>query len=414
MSDLQISTTLATLSSTLQSLSSSLEDEKNKHIQLLKNISDFLTNSSETTLGELNSFLEAINTHELVEIVAKSKTICEQQQEKINLLGTKIVELSNQLDESILQLDEQSKLVLANVESNVQSIQSQIVNLVSDDLKKKILENFNSLFLEENEKISLSIKTINQKTVNSIIDVYNDLLSKSKEIKNRHVSALDSFEENVTKFNLQLVQSVENIEQSFSDVKKITQKNMSKLYQSCFNFQDEVIKKINIEMEKLDEYFNEKVTKTIELVEHNFDKTYQKFQELDQKLVQKHGETAKILETNSEVSLGLTQKIIEKQEILFKDLSNKLKFKYFSINSISILVITLTILVGLNISATVRHNSLANYNMALSNEISTLKKEISEAKQIRHDSVELTKKSILDVKKKFPKLVVQINCKELK
>lgn len=414
MSELQISTTLTTLSATLQALSSSLEDEKNKHIQLLKKISEFLESSSETALSEITSFLEAVNTNELVEIVEKSKNICEQQQEKIDLVSTKVLQLSSQLDQSILQLDQQSKLVIKNVESNVQAVQSQIVELVSDNVKKKIIENFNSLFLKEQNHLSANIKRINNETVNSIIKIYNDLLDESNKVKNKHVSSLDDFEENVTKFNLQLIQSVENIEQSFSDVKKITQKNMSKLYESCFNFQDEVIKKINLEVEDLNEYFQNKMAKTINLVEGNFDKTYQKFQELDKKLVEKHSETVKILEKHSEESLGLTQKTIEKQEILFKNLSNKLNYKYFAINSISILFITLIILGGLNISATVRHNTLANYSMSLSNEISTLKKEILEAKQIRHDSILLTKKSIDEVQKKFPNLVVQLDCKALK
>lgn len=413
MSDLQISTTLTTLSATLQALSSSLEDEKNKHIQLLKKISEFLESSSETALSEITSFLEAVNTNELVEIVEKSKNICEQQQEKIDLVSTKVLQLSSQLDQSILQLDQQSKLVIENVESNVQAVQSQIVELVSENLKKKIIEDFNSLFLKEQNHISANIKRINNETVNSIIKIYNDLLDESNKVKNKHVSSLDSFEENVTKFNLQLVQSVENIEKSFSDVEKITKKNMSKLYESCFNFQDEVIKKINLEIEDLNEYFQNKMAKTINLVEGNFDKTYQKFQELDKKLVEKHSETAKILEKNSEASLGLTQKTIEKQEILFKNLSNKLNFKYFSINSISILFVILVIFVGLNISAIVYHNKLANYHIALINKNNQLKRDISTAEQIKYDSIQLTKKSIDEVKSKFPDLKVTLNCKAL-
>lgn len=414
MSELQISTTLTTLSATLQALSSSLEDEKNKHIQLLKKISEFLESSSETALSEITSFLEAVNTNELVEIVEKSKNICEQQQEKIDLVSTKVLQLSSQLDQSILQLDQQSKLVIKNVESNVQAVQSQIVELVSDNVKKKIIENFNSLFLKEQNHLSANIKRINNETVNSIIKIYNDLLDESNKVKNKHVSSLDDFEENVTKFNLQLIQSVENIEKSFSDVEEITKKNMSKLYESCFNFQDEVIKKINLEVEGLNDYFTKKMEKTISLVEGNFDKTYQKFEELDQKLTKKHNETVKNLEKNCEASLGLTQKTIEKQTEIFKKLSNKLNFKYFSMNSISILFITLVFLVGLNVSATVRHNSLANYNVALLNEIGSLKKEISEAKQIHFDSVQLTKKSISEVKEKFPNLIVTVNCKALK
>lgn len=414
MSDLQISTTLATLSTTLQSLSLSLEDEKHKHIQLLKKLSEFLESSSETALSELTSFLKAINVDELATIVTNSKNICEQQQESIGVLSKKVIQLSSQLDESIQKLDEQSTLVIANVESNVQSIQAQIVELVSENLKKKIIENFNSLFLEEQNNLSAKVKKINETTVNRLVDVYKVLLSEANKIQTNHISALDGFEKSVSEFNSQLVQSVENIEKSFLDVEKITKKNMSKLYESCFNFQDEVIKKINLEIEDLNEYFQNKMAKTINLVEGNFDKTYQKFEELDQKLTKKHNETVKNLEKNCEASLGLTQKTIEKQTEIFKKLSNKLNFKYFSMNSISILFITLVFLVGLNISATVRHNSLANYNVALLNEIGSLKKEISEAKQIHFDSVQLTKKSISEVKEKFPNLIVTVNCKALK
>lgn len=414
MSDLQISTTLATLSTTLQSLSLSLEDEKHKHIQLLKKLSEFLESSSETALSELTSFLKAINVDELATIVTNSKKICEQQQESIGVLSKKVIQLSSQLDESIQKLDEQSTLVIANVESNVQSIQAQIVELVSENLKKKIIENFNSLFLEEQNNLSAKVKKINETTVNRLVDVYKVLLSEANKIQTNHISALDGFEKSVSEFNSQLVQSVENIEKSFSDVEEITKKNMSKLYESCFNFQDEVIKKINLEVEGLNDYFTKKMEKTISLVEGNFDKTYQKFEELDQKLTKKHNETVKNLEKNCEASLGLTQKTIEKQTEIFKKLSNKLNFKYFSMNSISILFITLVFLVGLNISATVRHNSLANYNVALLNEIGSLKKEISEAKQIHFDSVQLTKKSISEVKEKFPNLIVTVNCKALK
>lgn len=413
MSDLQISTTLATLSTTLQSLSLSLEDEKHKHIQLLKKLSEFLESSSETALSELTSFLKAINVDELATIVTNSKNICEQQQESIGVLSKKVIQLSSQLDESIQKLDEQSTLVIANVESNVQSIQAQIVELVSENLKKKIIEDFNSLFLKEQKHISANIKRINNETVNSIIKIYNDLLDESNKVKNKHVSSLDSFEENVTKFNLQLIQSVENIEKSFLDVEKITKKNMSKLYESCFNFQDEVIKKINLEVEGLNDYFNKKMAETINLVEGNFDKTHQKFQDLDKKLVEKYSETAKILEKNSQASLGLAQKTIEKQEILFKNLSNKLNFKYFSINSSCIIFVLLIVLSALCITTFVKNQQLEERNQQLKAQNEALFQEGVALELLKIKAKDLTKQSISDMEKKFPKLKVIVNCKSL-
>lgn len=413
MSDLQISTTLATLSTTLQSLSLSLEDEKHKHIQLLKKLSEFLSNSSETALSELTSFLKAINVDELATIVTNSKNICEQQQESIGVLSKKVIQLSSQLDESIQKLDEQSTLVIANVESNVQSIQAQIVELVSENLKKKIIENFNSLFLEEQNNLSAKVKKINETTVNRLVDVYKVLLSEANKIQTNHISALDGFEKSVSEFNSQLVQSVENIEKSFSDVEEITKKNMSKLYESCFNFQDEVIKKINLEVEGLNDFFTKKMEKTISLVEGNFDKTYQKFEELDQKLTKKHDETVKNLEKNCEASLGLTQKTIEKQEILFKNLSNKLNFKYFSINSSCIIFVLLTVLSALCITTFVKNQQLNEENQQLEEKNKRLHQESILLQVVKKDTVDLTKLAINDLKKKFPDLEMTLNCKAL-
>ena len=109
----------------------------------------------------------------------------------------------------------------------------------------------------------------------------------------------------------------------------------------------------------------------------------------------------------------MTEKIIEKQENIYKNLCKKLNFKYFSFNSISILIVTLVILFGLNIAATMRYEEMKNYSFALVNQSQKLQSDIKDLEATRHDLIILTKQSVNEVRRKFPQLQIAINCKSL-
>ena len=112
-------------------------------------------------------------------------------------------------------------------------------------------------------------------------------------------------------------------------------------------------------------------------------------------------------------SLTTTEKIIVKQTNYYENLYKRLNFNYFAINTSSILAVFLVVLSALCITAFIQNKSLEKYNLALQNQNQKLNRDGVLLQTIKNDSIELTKQSISDVKKKFPDLIVTLNCKAL-
>jgi uncharacterized coiled-coil protein SlyX len=187
---------------------------------------------------------------------------------------------------------------------------------------------------------------------------------------------------------------------------------MNELYESCASFQNNVIEKINAEVGQINEFFDQKISDISKAVQNSCSNTLQTMSNTEQQINQKSKQLTSVLE-NANASIAMTQKIIEKQENIYKNLCKKLNFKYFSFNSISILIVTLVILCGLNIAATMRYEKMKNYNIALVSQNQKLQSDIKDLEATRHDLIVLTKQSVNEVRKKFPQLQIGINCKSL-
>ena len=77
------------------------------------------------------------------------------------------------------------------------------------------------------------------------------------------------------------------------------------------------------------------------------------------------------------------------------------------------LVINTCLLFRSDLTAFIQNKSLEKYNLALQNQNQKLNRDGVLLQTIKNDSIELTKQSISDVKKKFPDLIVTLNCKAL-
>ena len=188
---------------------------------------------------------------------------------------------------------------------------------------------------------------------------------------------------------------------------------MNELYESCASFQNNVIEKINAEVGQINEFFDQKISDISKAVQNSCSNTLQTMSDTEQQINQKSKQLTSVLEKNTNASIAMTEKIIEKQENIYKNLCKKLNFKYFSFNSISILIVTLVILCGLNIAATMRYEKMKNYSTALVNQSQKLQSDIKDLEAAKHDLIILTKQSVNEMRKKFPQLQIAINCKSL-
>ena len=188
---------------------------------------------------------------------------------------------------------------------------------------------------------------------------------------------------------------------------------MNDLYNSCASFQNKVIEKINAEVGQINEVFDQKIIDISKAVQDSCANTLQTMSNTEQQINQKSMQLTSVLEENANLSIGMTQKIIEKQENIYKNLCNKLNFNYFSVNSISIFIVILVILAGLNIAATMRYEKMKNYSFALVSQSQKLQSDIKDLEVTRNDLIVLTKQSVNDVRRKFPQFQIAINCKSL-
>jgi cytochrome c-type biogenesis protein CcmH/NrfG len=122
-------------------------------------------------------------------------------------------------------------------------------------------------------------------------------------------------------------------------------------------------------------------------------------------------ESTKLLEAQNEHAkniISASQKIIEAQELACKKMHEKMNFKFYTSNSILLLIVCLIVLIGLNFAATYRYNQMRSTTLALTNEAYHLKQENNRLYSIRNEFIKMTKGSRKELLQRFPGLV--INC----
>ena len=413
MSDIQISVTLKTMSDALQTLSQSLENEKTQHIELLKKLNLHLSSSQEIIENNISNFLEKIELTELINTVNESRNNIEKQKDNVYLLNEQIELISEKINTSIAILEQKSKNISNKIQEDSNLIQSTIVKNVSIAVKEQILNSFNSQFEEQNDFLLAQIKKANLVALNNIVETYNHLIQQATAVKEKHRVDLQQFQNHVDKFNKNINLAIDHVGNAFLEVEKNCRDNMNVLYDSCANFQNRVIEKLNAETAQINEIFDQKISDISKAVQNSCSNTLQTMSDTEQQINQKSKQLTSVLEKNTNASIAMTEKIIEKQENIYKNLCKKLNFKYFSFNSISILIVTLVILCGLNIAATMRYEKMKNYSTALVNQSQKLQSDIKDLEAAKHDLIILTKQSVNEMRKKFPQLQIAINCKSL-
>lgn len=413
MSDIQIAATLKTMSETLQTLEQSLDNEKIQHLQLLKKLNLNLSNSQETIESNVLDFFKKIELTALIDTINKSRDNIEKQQENIQLLNEQIELISNQVQTSLDVLSQKTKYISEQIQKDSNLIQSTIVKNVAVAVKEQIINNFNSQFEEQNSALLSEIEKVNITAVNNIISAYNFLIEQADEVKEKHNVDLKNFQSHVDKFNKNINLAIKNVGDAFTEVEKNCRDNINTLYSSCSNFQNRVIEKLNSETVQINEFFDQKINQIATTIESSCNTSLNTLSNTEKRINKKSNEIVLLLEKNVNQSLGLTEKIIEKQESIYKNLCEKLNLRYFSFNTSSFLIVALVILTGLNIAASNRYEEMQNYNLALTSKVQQLQSNISELQTIRSDSIALTKQSINQVRKKFPQFQMTLNCKAL-
>lgn len=413
MSDIQISATLKTMSDALQTLSQSLENEKTQHIELLKKLNLHLSSSQEIIENNISDFLKKMELTELLNTVNESKSNIQNQKENIDKLNEEIESIDKNVKNSLSILDKQTEYISKKIQNNSNLIQTEIIKNVSVSVKESITTYFLIQFNEQNKQLISKITEANEKAVNDSVSIYKALTVEVKRIKSNHIESLENFKKHVNTFNAEINSAIENIGIAFSEVKENNINSMNDLYESCASFQNNVIEKINAEVGQINEIFDQKISDISKAVQNSCSNTLQTMSNTEQQINQKSEQLTSVLEKNANVSIGMTQKIIEKQENIYKNLCNKLNFNYFSVNSISILIVTLVIFAGLNIAATMRYEKMKNYSFALVSQSQKLQSDINDLEATRHDLIVLTKQSVNEVRRKFPQLQIGINCKSL-
>lgn len=410
MSDIQISATLKTMSDALQTLSQTLENEKTQHIELLKKLNLHLSSSQEIIENNISDFLKKIELTELLNTVNESKNNIQNQKENIDKLNEEIESIYKNVKNSLSVLDEKTEYISKTIQNNSNLIQTEIIKNVSFSVKESITTQFLNQFNEQNQNLVTRILEANEKAVNDSVSIYKALTAEVKMIKSNHIQSLENFKEHVNAFNAEINSAIENIGSAFLEVKENNISSMNELYNSCTSFQNKVIEKINVEMAQINEIFDQKISDISQAVQNSCANTLQTMSNTEQQINQKSLQLTSVLEKNANLSIGMTEKIIEKQENIYKDLCNKLNFKYFSFNSISILIVTLIILASLNIAATMRYEEMKNYSFALVNQSQKLKDDISKQQNLKSGLDYINSRTFTEIKKKFPMLNIQISC----
>lgn len=408
MSD-QVSATLKTLLNTMQLLSESLENEKQQHIELLKKLNSHVSNSQTEIKNDVFDFLNKIELQEFVSIVQDSKLNIENNQKSILQLNAEIMQIRQTAKQALAELEQQNLDLSKKISGSSDKITSDIIKNVANEVKESVTQNFSLQFKEQNQTLILEAKKANSTVITNIIEIYNHLNEQVLSVTKDHRESLSQFKTDVSTFTESINIAINSVKDSFAEVEELNKDQMKKLYESSLNFRKHVLNKINAETENINSIFDDEINNISKNVQTHCNNVLKKMSETEDLVDQK----ANLISLKLNDSLTTTEKIIVKQTNYYENLYKRLNFNYFAINTSSILAVFLVVLSALCITAFIQNKSLEKYNLALQNQNQKLNREGVLLQTIKNDSIELTKKSISDVKKKFPDLIVTLNCKAL-
>lgn len=408
MSD-QVSATLKTLLDTMQLLFQSLENEKQQHINLLKKLNSHVSNSQTEIKNDVLDFLNKIELQEFVSIVQDSKLNIENIQKSIVQLNAEIMQIKQAAKHSLAELEQQNLDISKKISGSSDKITSEIIKNVANDVKESVTQNFSLQFKEQNQTLILEAKKANSTVITNIIEIYNHLNKQVLSVTKDHRESLSQFKTDVSAFTESINIAINSVKDSFAEVEELNKDQMKQLYESSLNFRKHVLNKINAETENINSIFDDEINNISKNVQTHCNNVLKKMSKTEDLVDQK----ANLISLKLNDSLTTTEKIIVKQTNYYENLYKRLNFNYFAINTSSILAVFLVVLSALCITAFIQNKSLEKYNLALQNQNQKLNRDGVLLQTIKNDSIELTKQSISDVKKKFPDLIVTLNCKAL-
>lgn len=408
MSD-QVSATLKTLLDTMQLLFQSLENEKQQHINLLKKLNSHVSNSQTEIKNDVLDFLNKIELQEFVSIVQDSKLNIENNQKSIVQLNAEIMQIKQAAKHSLAELEQQNLDISKKISGSSDKITSEIIKNVANEVKESVTQNFSLQFKEQNQTLILEAKKANSTVITNIIEIYNHLNKQVLSVTKDHRESLSQFKTDVNAFTESINIAINSVKDSFAEVEELNKDQMKQLYESSLNFRKHVLNKINAETENINSIFDDEINNISKNVQTHCNNVLNKMSETEDLVDQK----ANLISLKLNDSLTTTEKIIVKQTNYYENLYKRLNFNYFAINTSSILAVLLVVLSALYITAFIQNKSLEKYNLALQNQNQKLNRDGVLLQTIKNDSIELTKQSISDVKKKFPDLIVTLNCKSL-
>lgn len=408
MSD-QVSVTLKTLSDTMQLLSQSLGNEKKQHIELLTKLNNHLINSQTEIKQDIFDFLNKVDLQEFALIVKDSKLNIENNQKSIVQLNAEIENIKQTATQSLVELEKQNLDISEKISASSDHVTSEIIKNVASNVKESVTQNFLLQFKEQNQTLILEIEKANRSATTNILEVYNHLIKQVSTVTNNHKDSLSQFKVDVNAFKESINIAINSVKYSFAEVEELNTDHMHELRKSCTNFKNYVINEINNEVKNINSFFDDEINKVSKKIKDHCESSLNKMSDAENQLSQKANQVA--LKLNE--SLTTTEKIIVKQTDYYEKLNKRLNFNYFSINTSSILAIVLVVLSALCISAFVQNKKLEKENIALEQQNQKLNADAVLLASIRKDSISLTKQSFSDIKKKFPKLIVTLNCKSL-
>ena len=342
-------------------------------------------------------------------IVQDSKLNIENNQKSILQLNAEIMQIRQTAKQSLAELEQQNLDIFKKISGSSDKITSEIIKNVANDVKESVTQNFSLQFKEQNQTLILEAKKANSTVITNIIEIYNHLNKQVLSVTKDHRESLSQFKTDVSAFTESINIAINSVKDSFAEVEELNKDQMKQLYESSLNFRKHVLNKINAETENINSIFDDEINNISKNVQTHCNNVLNKMSETEDLVDQK----ANLISLKLNDSLTTTEKIIVKQTNYYENLYKRLNFNYFAINTSSILAVFLVVLSALCITAFIQNKSLEKDNLALQSQNKKLNEDGVLLASIKNDSIKLTKQSISDVKKKFPTLIVTLNCKAL-
>ena len=409
MNEIQIAATLQAMSDSLKAIFNLLDDEKKQHIEFLIKLNNQVSDSQTELKQDFLNFLSKVELQEFALIVKDSQQNIENHQKSILQFNAVIMQIKQTAMQSLEKLEQQHLDISQKITNSSDVITNEIIKNVANSAKESVTQNFLLQFKEQNQSLILSAEKANKAFITSIIEIYNHINKEVSTVTSNHQKRLSQFEADVDAFKENINIAIDSVKDSFAEVEELNKDQMKKLYESSINFRQHVLDKLNAETQSINRIFEDEINNISKNVQTNCENVLDKMVQTQALVDEKANEVSSKLNT----SLTTTEKIIEKQTAYHKKLCNNLNFKYFSLNTNSLLVVAFIVLSGLCISTLIQNGRLEKDNLMLEQQNKQLNDDGVLLIKIRNESIDFTKKSISDVKKKFPGLKVTIDCKAL-